>query len=219
MLTSRITLALTTSVLWAASFTPAIARETSRTLIIEKPFLNFPVASSCEQQPMRLKVQDGTERDFLIRLACDTPDYWVFSDVSSFIGKTIELCFPEPAKGLELIYQSDTIHGSDSLYQEPYRPQFHFSTQRGWINDPNGLVYADGEYHLFYQHNPYERDWQNMHWGHAVSADLIHWQELPTAFTQTNWVPCFQALRLWTPAIPRFSNRRQTPARRCLHLP
>src|SRR5690606_11214885 len=75
----------------------------------------------------------------------------------------------------------DEIKGQESLYQEQNRPQFHFSTKRGWINDPNGLVYYDGEYHLFYQHNPMEREWENMHWGHAVSQDLIHWKELPTA--------------------------------------
>ena len=84
-------------------------------------------------------------------------------------------------KGLSQIYQSDEIAGQDSLYKEKNRPQFHFTTRRGWINDPNGLIYYEGEYHLFYQHNPFERDWENMHWGHAVSKDLIHWTELPDA--------------------------------------
>jgi fructan beta-fructosidase len=67
-------------------------------------------------------------------------------------------------------------------YTENFRPQFHFSPQTGWMNDPNGLVYYDGEYHLFYQHIPAAVKLHNLiHWGHAISSDLIHWQHLPIA--------------------------------------
>ena len=69
----------------------------------------------------------------------------------------------------------------ENYYQEKYRPQYHFSPEFGWMNDPNGMVYYQGEYHLFYQYYPDSTVWGPMHWGHAVSTDLVHWEHLPIA--------------------------------------
>ena len=69
--------------------------------------------------------------------------------------------------------------------EEQYRPYLHFSPERNWMNDPNGLVYEDGTWHLFFQHNPYGTRWGNMSWGHATSTDLVHWEEQPLAIPHT----------------------------------
>ena len=169
------------SIILLFSVSSLLAQQVQREIKISKKYLNLPIQSSQKRQKMVFATPSKPNREFVIRLSDGKPDYWVFADVTEFIGKNLVLTYPDKAKGLELVYQSDMIDGSDSLYHEINRPQFHFTTKRGWINDPNGLVYYDGEYHLFYQHNPFERDWENMHWGHAVSRDLLHWEELPDA--------------------------------------
>src|SRR5215831_3909081 len=74
-----------------------------------------------------------------------------------------------------------TTNTTSSFYHEPHRPQFHFSPEKGWMNDPNGLVYLDSTYHLFYQYYPDSTVWGPMHWGHATSTDLVHWEHQPIA--------------------------------------
>jgi len=73
----------------------------------------------------------------------------------------------------------DSYH--DVGYDQVLRPQFHFSSLKGWHNDPNGMVWYDGEYHLYFQHNPKDTKWGNMTWGHAISTDMVHWKQLPHA--------------------------------------
>ena len=109
-----------------------------------------------------------------IRLDNIAPNFHAFVDVRKYIGKTITLsASPE----MKITFEEADELELPSLYEEPYRPQVHFTTKNGWLNDPNGLVYLSGVYHLFYQHNPCENRWNNMHWGHATSHDMLHWVE------------------------------------------
>lgn len=89
------------------------------------------------------------------------------------------------------VWRLDEYRRSPQYYTERHRPQFHFTPELNWTNDPNGMVYFDGEYHLFYQFNPLGIDWGHMSWGHAVSKDLVHWDHLPVALRDEYGVMIF----------------------------
>mgnify|MGYP005837710621 FL=1 len=155
-----------------------------RELVVKKRYLQLPVKNGAPKRRMKVAVGEKIVDEFDIELADGEPDFWVFLDLAPYKGQraTIDAGrLPEESKGLDAIVQDDEVPDAASLYKEKYRPQFHFSSRRGWNNDPNGLVFYKGEYHLFYQHNPYGWGWGNMHWGHAVSRDLVRWTELPIA--------------------------------------
>lgn len=156
----------------------------AREMHVRQRWLHLPVRNGGRRCWMRMLVDGQLEREFEIELADATPDFWTFTDLRPFLGRTLRLevdKLPYGSQGLAAVAQSDELPEARTIYREPLRPQFHFSPRRGWTNDPNGLVYCDGEYHLFFQHNPYGTQWGNMTWGHAVSRDLVHWQELPDA--------------------------------------
>jgi fructan beta-fructosidase len=93
--------------------------------------------------------------------------------------------------GVSLLLGVNSFPQDSRPYDQPYRPQYHFSPQKNWTNDPNGPVYFEGEYHLFFQYNPFGDVWGHMSWGHAVSPDMVHWKELPVALTEENGVMIF----------------------------
>ena len=153
-------------------------------MVFVKKYLNMPVKHRARKRTMDILIEGDIVRQFEIELAEGEPDYWVFLDVSEFKGKKATLKLNATAGKsnlLEKIYQDDAIREAETFYKEKNRQQFHFSSRRGWNNDSNGMVYYDGEYHLFYQHNPYGWNWGNMTWGHAVSTDMVHWKELSDA--------------------------------------
>jgi sucrose-6-phosphate hydrolase SacC (GH32 family) len=163
-------------------------------ILIERQYLNLPVKDGAPLHKICFCVNDQVVRFFDLEWAEGEPDFWVFTDVSSFKGERLVIEVSDAEKQhevdrehpqnaalniLKAVIHSDTIVGGENLYQEKHRPQFHFTSRRGWHNDPNGLVYYEGTYHLFYQHNLYSWHWGKMHWGHAVSKNLVQWEELP----------------------------------------
>jgi fructan beta-fructosidase len=151
-------------------------------MLIKKQYLNMPVRSGATKHILTFSINGRTVREFDIELTDDEPELWVASDVSQFRGEELTVNSPTlPPEMLSLMQQSDEIKATGDVYAEKFRPRFHFTTKLGWNNDPNGLVYYQGEYHLFYQHNPFGLNWGNMYWGHAISNDLLHWEELGDA--------------------------------------
>lgn len=152
---------------------------------IDKPtrYLLLPVEESSPESKLYMIVDNDVVKTFNVRLAMNKVDYFVPVDLSGYADKNI--CFnfqlaPESGLCWQELRLSDQF---DAANREKFRPLYHFSPAWGWMNDPNGMVYKDGEYHLFYQYNPYGSMWGNMHWGHAVTKDLVHWEHLPVAIS------------------------------------
>ena len=151
---------------------------------ISQKYLLLPIEDNAPETKVQLLVdgkQVGVPMD--IRLAKTHIQYWLPIPVAHYQGKKVSLIFSEVKKGDMGISQIKTSDVFDYTYNETYRPSFHFSPEYGWMNDPNGMVYHNGEYHLFYQYNPFGARWGNMHWGHAISEDLVHWNHLPVAIS------------------------------------
>lgn len=157
-------------------------------------WLNFPVKTGAGKRVVTVSVDGQPVRKFDIELADAEPDWWAPLDVSAWTGKKLTITvdkLPEKSTALETIRQTNELIGAENLYHEPLRPQLQFSPRRGWMNDPNGLAYYRGEYHLFFQHNPYGWNWGNMHWGHTTSPDLVHWQEQAETLYPDDMGPMF----------------------------
>lgn len=152
-------------------------------------YVLFPVEESVDDATVNLLLDGKQEKTVRIRLARNRVDYYVPFDISAYKDSKIifdvvttqgrasvreasdDACW----KNIRL---SDTFDTSNT---EKYRPAFHHSPLYGWMNDPNGMFYKDGVWHLYYQYNPYGSKWQNMSWGHSTSTDLVNWEHHPVA--------------------------------------
>ena len=145
-------------------------------------YLLLPIQE--EQDEAQVLLSTGSKDDTWmdVRLAQNGADYYVPFALGNGKTATVKILgLKKDALAINLMRLSDTFDTTNTDY---YRPSYHFTPLYGWMNDPNGMVYKDGEYHLYFQYNPYGSKWGNMHWGHAVSRDLIHWEHLEPAIAR-----------------------------------
>lgn len=183
---------------------------TSKPFAIELSHLAFLIGGGSHAETLGIElIVEGRS----VRRATGTKSEsleWAVWDVREFVGQQVHLrIFDQATKGwghisIDHIIQTDDppsrfdldrklaeYRKSADYMNEPFRPQIHFSPEINWMNDPNGLVYHAGEYHLFYQYNPAGNSWGHMSWGHAVSTDLVQWQHLPLAIPEADGIMAF----------------------------
>lgn len=171
-----------------------MVQNAARTFTATARYLQIPIKNGAPKRSVTLFVDGSMMVRNDIELADGKPDWWAPMDVGAWKGKSLTLSVDklrEDSTALTSIMQSDTFKDPGGIYKEPLRGQFHFSPRFGWNNDPNGMVFYNNEYHLFFQHNPYGWGWGNMHWGHAVSKDMIHWVELGDKLLPDTMGPMF----------------------------
>jgi len=147
----------------------------------EYKYLLLPVEEKAGESRISLIVDNQTAQTIHVRLAVNKVDYFVPFELAGYDADKLVLDIHGVAENALCWKEMKLSDSFDKQNRELYRPIYHFTPEYGWMNDPNGMVYKDGEYHLFYQYNPYGCMWGNMHWGHAVSKDLLSWEHLPIA--------------------------------------
>ncbi len=150
----------------------------------QSKYLCIPVQESAEEAAVNLLIDGKLERTLNIRLAISKVDYTVPLNITQYHGKNILLNIVTPQSRATVreakenaCWKNFTVSNTfDLTNREKYRPVYHHTPLYGWMNDPNGMVYKDGIWHLCYQWNPFGSKWQNLSWGRSTSRDLIHWE-------------------------------------------
>jgi len=161
---------------------PDYARR-EKTFTVANRYLVIPIQNKGKASGQIQVFVDGQEvRKYGLKIAtsAEATDWYAYFTIDAYQGQMARVVASKVTEeGFALIQQANTIPGETSFYRESHRPQFHFTQKVGWNNDPNGMVYHNGTWHFFFQHNPVALPWGNMTWGHATSKDLLHWEQQP----------------------------------------
>lgn len=144
-------------------------------------YLLLPVEEASGESKLYMIADNDVVKTIHVRLSVNKVDYFVPVELGAYAGKDLSLSVQLTPDNAVCWSEMKLADKYDTTNREKYRPVYHFAPAYGWMNDPNGMFYKDGEYHLFYQYNPYGSMWGNLHWGHAVSKDLVDWKHLPVA--------------------------------------
>lgn len=183
-----IVVALLTSLSAQAQVNPMVLSENHAMVRLETgcKYVLLPVEEKAENANIRIiGMENQCTRRPNVRLAVDNVDYYVPLEIKD--GQLLDIIFHGDRrttgnmKGFACWKEMKFSDTFDTTNREKFRPAYHHTPQYGWMNDPNGMFYKDGEWHLYYQYNPYGSLWENMTWGHSVSKDLVHWEALPLA--------------------------------------
>ena len=156
---------------------------------VKNKYLLLPVQEREENANVKVLVGGRQMKSFNVKLAVDQVDYYVPLDIRSFGSGDLLLDitfhgdrrFTGAMKDFICWREMKQSDAFDTQNREKFRPAYHHTPAYGWMNDPNGMFYKDGVFHLYYQYNPYGSQWENMTWGHSTSRDLIHWEAQPIA--------------------------------------
>ncbi len=157
-------------------------------------YLLLPIEEHAEEAQLNIIVNNTTQATFNVRLAVNKVDYFVPLSLREYTGDISLLiqCHQHNRNETAICWKEMRLADTfDATNTEHFRPNYHFTPAYGWMNDPNGMFYLDGVWHLFYQYNPYASVWGNMHWGHATSTDLLHWEHQPVAIAPDAWGAIF----------------------------
>ena len=181
------------TMVWAQE---VITQACEQSIVIPKSqgrYLWLPIQESAPEGKVQLIVGGMLQTEQNVRMAREKTDYYVALDLLPYQGnKALRVCVQNVPAGsvcFKNLKQNDNV--DFALIEEKYRPLYHHTPKRGWMNDPNGMFYKDGVWHLFYQYNPYGSMWGNMHWGHSSSTDLVHWKDEGVALAPDAWGTMF----------------------------